>query len=508
MASLLAAASGASKLFLGEGEPSIDNWTFRLFYQGTTSILLISSVMVSSNQFFGEPIQCDLPGGGVSEATLKTYCWMYSTFNIPPAFQGNCARKRFSDDEMYNTYYQWVSLCLVGQACLFYLPRALWLSLEGGLMKHLAKDKQAKIIEDPEEKCDCLLTTFNQQLRNKYDRYFFGFLGCEILNIVIVISQLFLTNRFLGGNFLTYGSDVYQYYSLPAEETTLEDVHNPMCEAFPRVASCTYYQYGAGGRQNALNALCILALNIIIDKVYLVIWFWYIFIIIFGLIRLIQRIFQASPMFRYNLMKMRMHRYFKKCENTENIKHYLGECSIGDWFVLYQMSKNMNRRLFFMFVTKLAKVPRNEILNLLPQIRVVNAFKGSVKKSKKGKDETENVEQANGKEDEESKNRFACFIPMKDESPEKNEEGSAKDDKCRRKRRDSDEDETDEVCPLYNRKKEGDEEKLNGRKSVGTQISPYRDARSISAYEMSPQLEQRAKSAYDMSFGIRDIESS
>jgi hypothetical protein len=36
------------------------NWTFRLFYQGTTSILLISSVMVSSNQFFGDPIQCDL----------------------------------------------------------------------------------------------------------------------------------------------------------------------------------------------------------------------------------------------------------------------------------------------------------------------------------------------------------------------------------------------------------------------------------------------------------------
>lgn len=39
---------------------------------------------------------------------------------------------------------KWVSLCLVGQACLFYLPRALWLSLEGGLMKHLAKDKTDK----------------------------------------------------------------------------------------------------------------------------------------------------------------------------------------------------------------------------------------------------------------------------------------------------------------------------------------------------------------------------
>ena len=56
-----------------------------------------------------------LPGGGVSEATLKTYCWMYSTFNIPAGFEGRCARKRQSEDLMYNSYYQWVALCLVGQ---------------------------------------------------------------------------------------------------------------------------------------------------------------------------------------------------------------------------------------------------------------------------------------------------------------------------------------------------------------------------------------------------------
>ena len=51
----------------------------------------------------------------MSEGTLKTYCWMYSTFNIPAAFQGKCARKRQSEDLMYNSYYQWVALCLVGQ---------------------------------------------------------------------------------------------------------------------------------------------------------------------------------------------------------------------------------------------------------------------------------------------------------------------------------------------------------------------------------------------------------
>ena len=65
-------------------------------------------------------------------------------------------------------------------------------------MKHLAKDKGGKIVEDYEEKCDELLYTFNQHLRNKYDRYYYGFVACEALNVFIVVCQLLLTNNFLG----------------------------------------------------------------------------------------------------------------------------------------------------------------------------------------------------------------------------------------------------------------------------------------------------------------------
>ena len=34
-----------------------------------------------------------------------------------------------------------------------------------------------------------------------------------------------------GGYFLSYGADVYRFYSLPPEEIMLEDSRNPMCEA-------------------------------------------------------------------------------------------------------------------------------------------------------------------------------------------------------------------------------------------------------------------------------------
>ena len=61
-----------------------------------------------------------------------------------------------------------------------------------------AKDKGGKVVEDAEDKCDELMTTFNQHLRNKYDRYYYCFVCCEALNLFIVFCQLVLTNNFLG----------------------------------------------------------------------------------------------------------------------------------------------------------------------------------------------------------------------------------------------------------------------------------------------------------------------
>ena len=57
---------------------------------------------------------------------------MYSTFNIPPNFEGLCARRQMSENPMYNTYYQWVAIFLIFQSLFFYMPRVVWLMMEGG----------------------------------------------------------------------------------------------------------------------------------------------------------------------------------------------------------------------------------------------------------------------------------------------------------------------------------------------------------------------------------------
>ena len=58
---------------------------------------------------------------------------------------------------IYNSYYQWVSVFLIVLAVYFYLPRCLWLMMEGGLIKFFGKGTTARIVEDQEDKRDKLV---------------------------------------------------------------------------------------------------------------------------------------------------------------------------------------------------------------------------------------------------------------------------------------------------------------------------------------------------------------
>lgn len=53
---------------------SIDNNVFRLHYKATVIFLVAFSLLVTSNQYFGDPIDC-IQRDDVPPALLDTYCW-------------------------------------------------------------------------------------------------------------------------------------------------------------------------------------------------------------------------------------------------------------------------------------------------------------------------------------------------------------------------------------------------------------------------------------------------
>lgn len=47
---------------------------------------------------------------------------------------------------------------------------------------------------------------------------------------------------------------------------------------FIQVTKCTFHKYGPSGTIQTIDGLCILPLNIINEKIYVFLWFWFIFV--------------------------------------------------------------------------------------------------------------------------------------------------------------------------------------------------------------------------------------
>merc|ERR1712018_397424 len=92
-----------------------------------------------------------------------------------------------------------------------------------------------------------------------------------------------------GTNFAKYGIDVLKYHygeelefifgQQAKEESSRVD---PMCNSFPTMVSCDMNTSGKGGQTEGNNFLCILSQNIINEKIYLVLWFWFVFLMVIG----------------------------------------------------------------------------------------------------------------------------------------------------------------------------------------------------------------------------------
>lgn len=78
-------------------------------------------------------------------------------------------------------------------------------------------------------------------------------------------------DKFFDGDFLKYGLNVMNLADMPQEKR-----FDPMVYVFPRVTKCIFHKYGASGSIQKHDAMCILPLNIVNEKTYIFIWFWYI----------------------------------------------------------------------------------------------------------------------------------------------------------------------------------------------------------------------------------------
>uniref|UniRef100_A0A8D8XI51 Innexin n=1 Tax=Cacopsylla melanoneura TaxID=428564 RepID=A0A8D8XI51_9HEMI len=346
---------GSVKGLLKIDQVCIDNNIFRLHYKATVVILVAFSLLVTSRQYIGDPIDCIVDE--IPLNVMDTYCWIYSTFTIPNRLGGRIGQDVIQpgvashvegeDQIKYHKYYQWVCFVLFFQAMLFYVPRYLWKSWEGGRIKMLVLDLNCPVINEEckQERKKLLIDYFTTNLHTQ-NFYAIRFFICEVLNFINVVLQIYFMDYFLEGEFSTYGSDVLSFTNMEPENR-----EDPMARVFPKVTKCTFRKYGPSGSIQKFDGLCVLPLNIVNEKIYVFLWFWFILLTVVTGLSLVYRFAVImGPKVRLYLLRAK-----SRLSSQDQIETIARKCQIGDWFVLYQLGKNIDPLIFKELVSDLAK---------------------------------------------------------------------------------------------------------------------------------------------------------
>ncbi|VDL76562.1 unnamed protein product [Nippostrongylus brasiliensis] len=101
----------------------------RLNSRITVCLLALSSVLLMSSHFMGDPITCWVPAQFTKQWSdfVNQYCYVHGTYfvSLNESLPYNESERR----KIPINYYQWVPYILAVQAFLFYMPRFVWKSL-------------------------------------------------------------------------------------------------------------------------------------------------------------------------------------------------------------------------------------------------------------------------------------------------------------------------------------------------------------------------------------------
>lgn len=330
---------------------SIDNKVFAMHYRLTTTLFIILGSLVGINQFFGKPIACIKSVAGdakVEQGVIENYCWIEGTFILPRAIIESMDREETDggrheyahpgintyneqkppDEILETTYYQWVPIVLFFQSLCFLVTHIIWKEWEGGTQKSIVNNLFMSVYKKQELlKHQKSLIEFLYINRGKKNGYAFRYFICEILNLAHVFFQYAFINWFVGGHYWTYGINVL-----------LGVRPNPMIRTFPTMTKCRFHKFGPSGDVQRYDNLCILPINIMNEKGYLIIWYWLLILGIFSAIAVVYKLLViVFPFTRYYLLHK-----FNRLVPPKAFHTVLQQVSYGDWFLLYLLSKNLD----------------------------------------------------------------------------------------------------------------------------------------------------------------------
>jgi hypothetical protein len=133
---------------------------------------------------------------------------------------------------------------------------------------------------------------------------------------------------------------------------------------FPLQAKCNYTSYGSSGSMENHDVICYLPLNVVNEKIFVFLYFWYIFILFYATLNLLYFL----TMLTFNSLRiLDVGRMCERAITRRECKKISGNGDFGYWFTLHVFNKNLSP-VFFQDLTK----ELNDRTEELPSFRKTN----------------------------------------------------------------------------------------------------------------------------------------
>jgi len=274
----------------------VDNLVDRCHYVFSTVLLFAFVILVSSKQTFGAPIRCMAPAEYTGQwvSYVDEYCFSTNTYT------DMTGGHEIEKGTMNVGYYQWVSVFFLVQAFFFYQPHMLYSHLSSSVsdidfeatVKHAIEIRQEHDVKKRElklKKMAAYLCQVNRYREKCGIARGLGSFGCyaymfvKALNLANVFLQFVALAVFVGQGQLGWGFKLMW-----------DTLHGKQWEHggyFPRVAYCNISQLSDVNLPKERMVQCALVVNMIIEKLFSIAYFWFLTLFFITLVDLIWSMF-------------------------------------------------------------------------------------------------------------------------------------------------------------------------------------------------------------------------
>uniref|UniRef100_A0A0N5B7R2 Innexin n=1 Tax=Strongyloides papillosus TaxID=174720 RepID=A0A0N5B7R2_STREA len=300
-----------------------DDFVDRMHYKYTPLIILLLGSVNIAKVYLGEAINCFQKAEFRSSWVQYSYsyCLIENTYflrtneSIPLEYE---VRK-----ERQIAYYQWVPYILVLQALIFYLPQLVWRSSNwftglhiGSFVQTFLKDKFGERVDENSRKIAKAIDGVTD-IRHRY----FGIIDVnrfvtilyftmKIFNMIIVLVNMFIYGHFIGEHL--FGLSVIKH-SGEWRNSGL----------FPRVTVCDF-TINRLGQETSYTVECVLPLNMLNEKIFVLLWYWMLVLLAANFINIINWIWGLSnrdkfyrTLQEFSDTKRKYQIYFSQIEKTD-----------------------------------------------------------------------------------------------------------------------------------------------------------------------------------------------